>query len=140
MPLLGFLSLMAGAGMFYTSGQLAERAGEWSVHVEVTGKLTGLILLLWSVRLIAGRFGRAGTKVGRLNRNRVMLPREGMMYLLIMIVSLCASMIGHSNMLMLVFCCGVTGFGEQFRLVPCAERRFRSKLLCRIESSGSRRG
>ena len=103
MPLLGFLSLMAGAGMFYTSGQLAERAGEWSVHVEVTGKLTGLILLLWSVRLIAGRFGRAGTKVGRLNRNRVMLPREGMMYLLIMIVSLCASMIGHSNMLMLVF-------------------------------------
>lgn len=103
MPLLGFLSLVAGAGMFYTSGLLAERAAEWSVHVEVIGKMIAVVLLLSGLRLVAGRFTRAGTRVGRLNRYRVMLPREGMMYLLIMIVALCASMIGHSNMLMLVF-------------------------------------
>ena len=103
MPLLGILSLFAGAGMFYTTDQLAERAAEWSLHVLVIGRLIGIILLLWGVRLVAGRFARAGSKVGRLNRNRVMLPREGMMYLLIMIVAFVASLIGRSNMLMLVF-------------------------------------
>lgn len=102
-PLLGFLSLMAGAGMFYTSSQLAERAGEWGSFVRVVGGLIGLTLLLWGTRLVVGRFARAGSKVSRLNRKRVMLPREGMMYLLIMIVAFVASLIGRSNMLMLVF-------------------------------------
>ena len=103
MPLLGILSLFAGAGMFYSTDQLAGRAGEWSLYVWVIGRLIGIILVLWGIRLIAGRFARAGSKVGRLNRNRVMLPREGMMYLLIMIVAFVASLIGRSNMLMLVF-------------------------------------
>jgi len=102
-PLLGILSLFAGAGMFYTTDQLAGRAGEWSLYVWVIGRLIGIILSLWGIRLIAGRFARAGSKVGRLNRNRVMLPREGMMYLLIMIVAFVASLVGRSNMLMLVF-------------------------------------
>ena len=103
MPLLGILSLFAGAGMFYTTDQLASRAGEWSLYVWVIGRLIGIILILWGIRLIAGRFARAGSKVSRLNRDRVMLPREGMMYLLIMIVAFVASLIGRSNMLMLVF-------------------------------------
>lgn len=103
MPLLGILSLFAGAGMFYTTDQLARRAGEWTLHVSVIGRLIGIILILWGIRLVAGRFARAGSKVGRLNRDRVMLPREGMMYLLIMIVAFVASLIGRSNMLMLVF-------------------------------------
>jgi uncharacterized protein (DUF58 family) len=103
MPLLGILSLFAGAGMFYTSDQLAQRAGEFSLYVLLIGRLIGIILILWGIRLVAGRFARAGSKVGRLNRNRVMLPREGMMYLLIMIVAFVASLIGRSNMLMLVF-------------------------------------
>ena len=103
MPLLGFLSVMAGAGMFYTSSQLERRAAELGPYVGGIGRLIGIILLLWGCRLIAGRFMRAGAKVSRLNRNRVMLPREGMMYLLIMIVAFVASLIGRSNMLMLVF-------------------------------------
>ncbi|NQV23388.1 MAG: DUF58 domain-containing protein [Rhodopirellula sp.] len=102
-PLLGFLSLFAGAGMFHTSEQLAGRAGEWNLHVQIIGNLIGVVLIFWGIRLVAGRFARAGSKVGRLNRNRVMLPREGMMYLLIMIVAFVASLIGRSNMLMLVF-------------------------------------
>lgn len=103
MPLLGILSLFAGAGMFYTTEQLARRAGEWTLYVSVIGRLIGIILILWGIRLVASRFARAGSKVGRLNRDRVMLPREGMMYLLIMIVAFVASLIGRSNMLMLVF-------------------------------------
>lgn len=103
MPLLGFLSLMAGAGMLYSALQLAERSAEWGTYIRVVGGLIGLILLSWGTRLVAGRFSRAGSKVGRLNRKRVMLPREGMMYLLIMIVAFVASLIGRSNMLMLVF-------------------------------------
>lgn len=103
MPLLGILSLFAGAGMFYTTEQLARRAGEWTLYVSVIGRLIGIVLILWGIRLIASRFAKAGSKVGRLNRDRVMLPREGMMYLLIMIVAFVASLIGRSNMLMLVF-------------------------------------
>lgn len=103
MPLLGILSLFAGAGMFYTTDRLADRSGEWSFYVWVIGRLIGIILILWGIRLVAGRFARAGSKVSRLNRNRVMLPREGMMYLLIMVVAFVASLIGRSNMLMLVF-------------------------------------
>ena len=102
-PLLGILSLFAGVGLFYSAAQLSIRAGEWGVHVKVLGRVIGTILILWSIRLIAARFARAGAKVGRLNRDRVMLPREGMMYLLIMIVAFVASLIGRSNMLMLVF-------------------------------------
>lgn len=103
MPLLGFLSLMAGAGMLYTSLELARRTVEWGSYIRVVGGLIGLVLLLWGLRLVTGRFARAGSKVGGLNRHRVMLPREGMMYLLIMIVAFVGSLIGRSNMLMLVF-------------------------------------
>jgi uncharacterized protein (DUF58 family) len=103
MPLLGFLSLMAGAGMLYTSLELARRTVEWGSYIWFSGGLIGLVLLMWGLRLITGRFARAGSKVGGLNRNRVMLPREGMMYLLIMIVAFVGSLIGRSNMLMLVF-------------------------------------
>lgn len=104
MPLLGFLSLMAGGGMLYTAQRVARFAQEWATVTRVVGNFIGIVLLLWGVRLVAVRFApRAGRRIGRLNRNRVMLPREGMMYLLIMIVAFVASLIGRSNMLMLVF-------------------------------------
>jgi len=90
--------------MFYTAHQLAYYSREWGTVARVGGGLIGLTLMLWGVKLIATRFGpRASGRLGRLNRNRVMLPREGLMYLLIMIVAFVASLIGRSNMLMLVF-------------------------------------
>ena len=108
MPLLGILSFTAGAGMLYTArftGQQLE------LRFQLDGGLgrvisggIGVLLMLWGIRLVATRFGpKVGRRVSRLNRQRVMLPREGMMYLLIMIVAFVASLIGRSNMLMLVF-------------------------------------
>lgn len=60
--------------------------------------------MLWGARLVSMRVRtRSNQRVGRLSRNRVMLPREGLMYLLVMTVAFVASLIGRSNMLMLVF-------------------------------------
>lgn len=104
MPLLGFLCLMAGSGMLYSTRKFGRRFPEWNTFIQAAGGIIGLVLLLWGIRLIVLRFSpRVGKPVSRLNRNRVMLPREGMMYLLIMIVSFVGSLIGRSNMLMLVF-------------------------------------
>jgi len=95
---------MAGAGLLYSSQGIASLFDESRTYLRVAGGLIGLSLMLWGVRLISARFSmRTGQHVGRLNRNRVMLPREGMMYLLVMIVAFIASLVGRSNMLMLVF-------------------------------------
>jgi uncharacterized protein (DUF58 family) len=95
---------MAGSGMLYSSRKFGRIAGEWASFVQGGGSIVGLLVVLWGIRLIALRFATpVGKRVGRLNRNRVMLPREGMMYLLIMIVAFIGSLTGRSNMLMLVF-------------------------------------
>lgn len=108
MPLLGILAFTAGAGMLYTARftgqQLSQQLQLDSGLARVICGGIGIVLMLWGIRLVATRFGpRVGRRVSRLNRQRVMLPREGMMYLLIMIVAFVASLIGRSNMLMLVF-------------------------------------
>ena len=86
-PLIGFLCLMAGGGMLYSARGVAELFEESGTSVRVGGGLIGFGLMLWGVWLISMRFGlRTGRRVGRLNRNRVMLPREGMMYLLVQLL------------------------------------------------------
>lgn len=103
-PLIGFLCLMAGGGMLYSSRGVAQLAGSSGLYVRVFTTLIGCGLMLWGVWLITMRVrSKSNQRVGRLNRNRVMLPREGLMYLIVMIVAFVASLIGRSNMLMLVF-------------------------------------
>ena len=103
-PLIGFLCLMAGGGVLYSAPKISSQFGDQKPYAAATFGVTGIFLLLWGLRLVALRFTpAAGSKVSRLNRNRVMLPREGMMYLLIMIVAFVGSLIGRNNMLMLVF-------------------------------------
>ena len=103
-PLIGFLCLMAGGGVLYSAPKISGQFGDHKAHAAATFGVTGIFLLLWGLRLVALKFSpKAGSKVSRLNRNRVMLPREGMMYLLIMIVAFVGALIGRNNMLMLVF-------------------------------------
>ena len=103
-PLIGFLCLMAGGGVLYSAPKISSQFGDQKPYAAAAFGVTGIFLLLWGLRLVALRFTpAAGSKVSRLNRNRVMLPREGMMYLLIMIVAFVGSLIGRNNMLMLVF-------------------------------------
>lgn len=95
---------MAGGGVLYSAPKISAQFGEQKAYAAAAFGVTGIFLLLWGLRLVALRFTpSAGSKVSRLNRNRVMLPREGMMYLLIMIVAFVGSLIGRNNMLMLVF-------------------------------------
>lgn len=95
---------MAGGGVLYSAPKISSQFGDQKPYAAAAFGVTGIFLLLWGLRLVALRFTpAAGSKVSRLNRNRVMLPREGMMYLLIMIVAFVGSLIGRNNMLMLVF-------------------------------------
>ena len=88
----------------YSAPKISSQFGDQKPYAAAAFGVTGIFLLLWGLRLVALRFTpAAGSKVSRLNRNRVMLPREGMMYLLIMIVAFVGSLIGRNNMLMLVF-------------------------------------
>ena len=104
MPLLGFLSIMAGGGMLYSAQKFSVLFDDGGVYLRAIGGVIGIVLILSGLRLVATRFGRRpSAHVTALNSNRVMLPREGMMYLLIMIVAFVASLIGRSNMLMLIF-------------------------------------
>lgn len=104
MPLIGFLCLMAGAGMLYSSRRFAVLIEDLSPYAKNGAGLIGLILILVGIRLAARGFrNRSSSRIGRLNRNRVMLPREGLMYLIIMVVAFIASLIGKNNLLMLVF-------------------------------------
>ena len=104
MPLLGFLSIMAGGGMLYSAQKFSGLFNDGGVYARAIGGVIGIILILSGLRFVTTRFGRRPKeRVTALNSNRVMLPREGMMYLLIMIVAFVASLIGRSNMLMLVF-------------------------------------
>ncbi len=88
----------------YSAPKISSQFGDQKPYAVAAFGVTGIFLLLWGLRLVALRFTpAAGSQVSRLNRNRVMLPREGMMYLLIMIVAFVGSLIGRNNMLMLVF-------------------------------------
>ena len=90
--------------MLYTAQKLSAYFGPWKNNAQVAGGIIGLVLVLWGLRLIALRLApRSGKRVGRFNRNRVMLPREGAVYLVIMIVAFVGSLVGRNNMLMLVF-------------------------------------
>jgi uncharacterized protein (DUF58 family) len=104
MPLLGFLCLMAGLGVFFSAGNVSHFAGDYRETVNFVGTAIGSVLILWGLRLIFLKLGnRPGRSVGRLNRNRVLLPLAGAVYLVIMIVAFVGSLYGKSNMLMLVF-------------------------------------
>lgn len=104
MPLIGFLAIMAGGGMLYSARKFSELLAIYGTYGRIVCGGIGVVVLLWGLWMVATRFAsRGGRRAGALNRNRVMLPREGMMYLLIMIVAFVASLIGRSNMLMLVF-------------------------------------
>lgn len=104
----GLLSLMIGFGMLFIYVKFVGYYWNWSDFARIAYLMVGVGLFLWG--LLKG-FDRqaAGSEVGRrltFLRQRValpMLPRPGQFYLLMMIVLLVGSLLGRSNMLMLVF-------------------------------------
>lgn len=103
-PLQAILCLMAGTGIFFSSPRIAWLFRNYDEEIETTGTFLGGGLMLWGVKLALERWlQKPGQSVGRLNRNKVMLPKEGMVYLVIMIVTFVGAIFGRQNMLMLVF-------------------------------------
>lgn len=103
-PLQAFLCLMAGSGIYFSAPRIAWVIRAYSDEIESTGNVLGGGLVLWGVKLTLERWlQKPGQTVGRLNRNKVMLPKEGMAYLVIMIVTFIGAIFGRQNMLMLVF-------------------------------------
>lgn len=66
--------------------------------------LQGLIVAVGLVRLAIELLpDRSRLQLSSLRRSRVFVPKEGLVYLVIMIVLFIGSLLGHTNMLMLVF-------------------------------------
>jgi uncharacterized protein (DUF58 family) len=74
-----------------------------SVHVLFWGAL-GVMLLAGLTRLVVALLPEQQRRqLSSLRRHRVLIPKEGLIYLVIMIVLFVGSLLGHENMLMLVF-------------------------------------
>jgi len=81
----------------------ADESRSWLVRALLIVTIVGLVL--WgSIQLFQYWFPTTSkSKLLQVNRHRVQLPREGLVYLVIMAVLFVGSMLGKSNMLMLVF-------------------------------------
>ena len=104
LPWAGIIASAIGFGMFFAYWQFASVSQSWSgtrklVYLAVAGGL-----VVWGI--LNGAFGRrdGSAQAGLpLSRNRVLLPKQGLVYLLIMAVLFVGSLLGRTNMLMLVF-------------------------------------
>lgn len=65
----------------------------------------GGILIFWGLRVLTGEVLRlfVGHRQGAVQRYRVHMPREALVYMSILAVLCVGALVGHSNMLMLVF-------------------------------------
>lgn len=81
---------------------LAERLGPGLQAALFIGSLFSIV---WGLRHLIFRVivGRESRVLGRFGRHRVMLPRPGLVFLIMMLIMALGSLLGHSNMLMLVF-------------------------------------
>lgn len=102
--LTGILCISVGAMMLFLRRDVEELLGaRWTVAWTVAWLVVSALFLLWGldatlqrVRL-PGRFARSSKML------RIAVPRPGLVYLVMMVVMLTGSLLGRSNMLMLVF-------------------------------------
>ncbi len=102
-PGLLLVGIAAGCSLVYLLTPIFERA--WSPSGRMLfWSLQGLIAVIGVIRLcIAVLPDRRRLQISSLRRSRVFIPKEGLVYLVIMIVLFVGSLLGHTNMLMLVF-------------------------------------
>ena len=87
---------------FWRYPQIAIAVGETAR----TGLVTvAVMLIIWGIRqpLLRWIFGKESRVLSPVGRHRVNLPRPGLVYLVMMLIMALGSLLGHSNMLMLVF-------------------------------------
>ncbi len=103
--LLALLSVCSGIGLLISLPRFNEVSQRTPPFVNFMLFAVALILLLWGANqiLLSLRPARAQSRKSKSQQRRVTLPREGGSYLIIMIFLFVGSLLGRSNMLMLVF-------------------------------------
>jgi len=101
----GLLAFISGCGLLFAQWKFSKLSEEWTPLGKRVFFLGVAALILWGLhQLLTGLFPRSGNdRMRKLDRHRVMLPGEGLIYLVIMAVLFVGSLLGRSNMLMLVF-------------------------------------
>lgn len=104
-PAVLLLGLAGGGASVLGAWALARLTETWTTAARTAVFGIAAAGLLWGMKQAAGRsLPAAGSGRGlRLSRHRVMLARAGGMYLVIMSVLFVASLLGRSNLLMLLF-------------------------------------
>lgn len=93
---------IACAGGYFQYSRLV-KSWPGSMHALFWGVV--VILLAFGLQQLAAAYwpGQASSQLRKVGKNHFVLPREGLLYLAIMIVLLMGSMLGNDNMLLLVF-------------------------------------
>ncbi|QGQ26778.1 DUF58 domain-containing protein [Gimesia benthica] len=99
-----FLMLLAGIIFKYTY-DAPLTLGQFHHNLPLLLRVVAVALCLWSIYQILMVFfpGLQKYQIKRIGRNRVSLPRDGIVYLLMMTVLFVGSVLSRENMLMLVF-------------------------------------
>ncbi|WP_437186385.1 DUF58 domain-containing protein [Planctomicrobium sp. SH668] len=96
----GLLLMFAGLGIVLFEIQIGLLRQRLGITGYIIGVLCGTTLSIWGLKeIVAGLLPRIASR-GYLFR----LPREGLIYLLIMFFLFVSSILTHSNLLMMVFC------------------------------------
>jgi len=77
-------------------------ADYWSSALTFAWLLTSSLLIFWGLSQLFQRATETG-RTSLLTRHRVAVPRPGLVYIVMMVVMLSGSLLGKSNMLMLMF-------------------------------------
>lgn len=103
--LSGVLALSSGLGLILALRKFDRVSSDWSPAARFMLFAIAIVLLFTGLKqTMSGLWPTLGERPQRrTNRHRVLLPSEGLMYLLIMIVLFVGSLLGRSNMLMLIF-------------------------------------
>lgn len=105
LPWLALASMLLAVGLAVNYLVQSQEFGNWSVPARVTYWMVVWGAFVYGLQVLLDRFlPKSGP--GRflsLGRNRVVIPRQGLSYLGIMIMLFVGSLLGHNNMLLLVF-------------------------------------
>ena len=103
-PLSAVLAAMIGFGMLLSYFKFIQLSRDWTDTGRLLFVVSAAVLLLWGVKnLLTGSSPTTRKQRIGLSRHRAMFTRQSAVYLAIMAVALVGSLIGHVNMLMLVF-------------------------------------
>lgn len=103
-PVFGAVCAVVGVGMVVGFRSMRDLMGDlWSDAWTVAWLVLAALAVLWGLNTLLERWWRFSKNAAGPRRFRVHLPRPGVVYLVMMGAMLTGSLLGRSNMLMLMF-------------------------------------